>query len=498
MAKYRVPELDLATRIEIAYEMMRPAATRGWGWVMEQAQTYGVSRQFLYDLRDRAKAALSIGLQANAPGPVPFTKELIVDRTYLQRSIAVLATVPGSVRGIQMGLELLFDVKRSVGFISETLQQAGEAASAQNQAVVASIPVLAEADEIFQGRQPCLTVVDGHSFLVLNLTPAEKRDADSWGITFLDLVERGIEFQDVVSDGARGIRAGVEAAELGVPLRPDLFHLLRESHVISQRLERAAYATMETVERACRATQEAAAPKRRRGRPLQVTVSLAEAQAQEERALDTYDLWRWLLAEVRQSLEPITDDERLVALQETQETVQTAISLMLELDNKHVSAFAHSLQNHLPELMAPLEWLDTQLASWRTQLIPEDEAFLLWTWRHRQQLDLHIDSDIPARLQPVAETFYTALACFHRASSLAESLHSWLRPHLQSHRGMPPWLLPLLQFVWNHHTFPRGKRAGSSPLQLAGVSDAPSLAEAFDSLFATDLEPVATTYSLAC
>jgi hypothetical protein len=75
------------------------------------------------------------------------------------------------------------------------------------------------------------------------------------------------------------------------------------------------------------------------------------------------------------------------------------------------------------------------------------------------------------------------LGLFHRSSSLAESLHSWLRPYLQIHRGMPKWLLPLLQLFWNHHEFERGKRAGSSPLELAGVKDAPSLKRVLDQLF---------------
>ena len=54
---------------------------------------------------------------------------------------------------------------------------------------------MAEADEIFQGRQPCLTVVDGRSFLVLDLAPATARDATTWGVTFLDLQARGIQFR---------------------------------------------------------------------------------------------------------------------------------------------------------------------------------------------------------------------------------------------------------------------------------------------------------------
>jgi len=90
--------------------------------------------------------------------------------------------------------------------------------------------------------------------------------------------------------------------------------------------------------------------------------------------------------------------------------------------------------------------------------------------------------------------FWTAPSFFHRASSLAESLHSWLRPYLQMHRGAPQWRLPLLQLVWNQHRFSRGKRAGRTPLELAGVSDALTLAEALNQLSAA--QP-AKQYTLA-
>ena len=43
-----------------------------------------------------------------------------------------------------------------------------------------------------------------------------------------------------------------------------------------------------------------------------------------------------------------------------------------------------------------------------------------------------------------ARTDWAALELFRRASSLPESLHSWLRPHLRAHMCNPDWLLPLL------------------------------------------------------
>ena len=75
-------------------------------------------------------------------------------------------------------------------------------------------------------------MVDGRSFLVLHLSSEEARDSTAWGATFLNLQARGIQFQDLASDGAIGIQAGVQEARITVPLRPDLFHTLAGSHAL--------------------------------------------------------------------------------------------------------------------------------------------------------------------------------------------------------------------------------------------------------------------------
>jgi hypothetical protein len=463
--------------------MLQPIPKRPWGWVTAMARACNVSRTTLYEWRDRAQAAISAALAPQQPGLPPQSHELVVDRAVIQRAIATLPMLTGSVRGIQLGLELLFGVHRSVGYISQTLQAAGAAAADCNASLIVPLPVLGEADEIFQGQQPCLTVVDGRSFLVLNLTPAAARDGTTWGCTFLDLQARGVQFHDLVCDGARGIQAGVQEAQLGVPVGHDLFHLLREAHRLTQRLERAAYRALATAERARRAAREAQAPKRRPGRPLTVKVPLVQAEQQEEQAITTYDLWVWLLGEIRQALEPVTPTGQVNTVAAAKETVETAIELLQELHHDQITAVAQQLQQHLADLLAPLFWLARNLAPWQQEVDPATEATIVWAWRHRQALDLQVDDGFPAPLRPVVRAFWRALDLFHRASSLAESLHSWLRPHLQIHRGMPQWLLPLLQLFWNHHSFTRGKRAGQSPLELAGVSDALSLSAALDQLF---------------
>ena len=167
MAKYQVPEIDLSTRLEIVAEMMRPTQERGWGRVTELAQRYGLSRTWLYQLKAKAKAALMACLQPERAGRKEERKELIVDRAFINRAISILPLLKGSVRDIEVGLELLFGVKRSSCYINQRLQEIGERAAAYNQTISTKQPILGEVDEIFQGRQPCLTVVDGHSFLLL-------------------------------------------------------------------------------------------------------------------------------------------------------------------------------------------------------------------------------------------------------------------------------------------------------------------------------------------
>ena len=314
MAQYRLTTLDLSTRLQLTLEMLTPRVTRGWGRVAALAAEYQLSRTWLYALRDRGRQALLAALAPQAPGPRPAVTTLTLDATFIQRAIAILATQHGTVRGIQLGLDLLFQAPCSVGYISQTLTTLGAQAKVQNAALRVPLPVLAEADEIFQGRQPCLTVVDGRSFLVLNLAPAAARDGTTWGVTFLDLQARGIQFQDLASDGGSGIQAGAAAAQLAVPLRPDLFHLLDDAWHVGQRLERQAYQALHLAERARRAMAEAQGTQRRRGPHLKVTVALPEAAAQEAQAINTYDLFVWLLGEIRQALEPLSVTGGLTAV----------------------------------------------------------------------------------------------------------------------------------------------------------------------------------------
>lgn len=482
MTKYRVSNLDLSTRIELVAEMLLPANKRNWGEITKMAQEYGLTRERLYQLKRKARATLQEILAPQKAGRPAIDERLVVNEAMIKRAISILPLLKGSTRDIQIGLELLFGVQRSVGYINQTLHEAGEWASNHNAQMKSTKPILAEVDEIFQGRHPCLTVVDGQSFLLLNLTPTDSRDATSWGVTFLELSEQGYEFQDIVADGARGIAAGLAATGWEMMLQPDLFHLIHAAHPISKRLERRAYQAIEMADQARLVVAQAQAP-RRRGKPRQAQLPLAEAQAQETARIETLDWWQWLLQEVRLVLEPITADGQICSTQAVRDTITTATQLMRELGRDDVTKFAHKLDKYLEALLHPLAQLETRLASARACLAPADEKLITWAWQYRQELGACWIDWLPTSLQTVAALFDQALSLFHRASSLAESIHAWIRPYLQIHRGLPSWLAPLLQLWWNHHRFQRGKRVGSTPAELAQMPNPLSLTQLFATLF---------------
>jgi hypothetical protein len=325
-------------------------------------------------------------------------------------------------------------------------------------------------------------VVDGRSFLVLHLASQPRRDTTTWGVTLLELLAREVQFHDLTSDSAQGIRVAIQEVGLQAIFRPDLFHLLHQGHQITRRLEAAAYQAMEAVMRAQRAQEQLQLPPRRRGRPRSSRLSYAQACLQESQAIDRYDSWVWLLSELRHALEPFTAAGRWNAPAAAWQTLQAIAELISGLGVVQARSFARSqILGHMDELLAPLLWLEQALTPYREGLDSASEAFILWAWQHQHVLQIEVDH-LPQAMHSVARAFWTTLDLFHRASSLVKALHSWLRPYLQVHRGMPAWLLLLLQLFWNHHPFQRGKRKGQSPLQWAGVDQIRSLAELVDSL----------------
>jgi hypothetical protein len=78
---------------------------------------------------------------------------------------------------------------------------------------------------------------------------------------------------------------------------------------------------------------------------------------------------------------------------------------------------------------------------------------------------LHWGKDYPGARKKVAELLGSIL----RGSSLVECVKSLLRPYAELRRSLGQPFLDLFTLYRNSHVFQRGKRAGHSPFQLAGI-----------------------------
>ena len=119
-------------------------------------------------------------------------------------------------------------------------------------------------DEIFQAGKPVLVGVDTASTYCYLLSLEEHRDADTWGVRLLDLVDQGFNPEATVADAGSSLRAGQAQALPNVPCQGDIFHIVRDLKTVVSFLENRAYDALETSEQCERRRDRLRRPTKRR------------------------------------------------------------------------------------------------------------------------------------------------------------------------------------------------------------------------------------------
>jgi len=88
---YRRPDISLPQRTQLALSLL--GLEGEYGVVTLLAATYGVSRTFLYNLKETAIGALEMALAGGRPGRPSLSSTIFVDKNRLERGIVTLATV---------------------------------------------------------------------------------------------------------------------------------------------------------------------------------------------------------------------------------------------------------------------------------------------------------------------------------------------------------------------------------------------------------------------
>lgn len=202
-----------------------------------------------------------------------------------------------------------------------------------------------------------------------------------------------------------------------------------------------------------------------------------------EKQIEVYELYSWLVGELRQGLD-IVDTQRglLRSAPEMEACIEGVVLLMREIPSVKVLAVAERLQRQKGELVKYLVPLQEKVAELQAQVGDEELVRLcLLEWQLEKQPPPNSNSNrletCPKQLlewregvvKQVRKAVRWLLGHVVRASSLVETVNSWLRPFLWRRKGNGAGIYNLLQLCWNTHRFFRGKRQGKTPLQLAEI-----------------------------
>ena len=172
---------------------------------------------------------------APTPKPDEVLFYLPVTKAWLRQLVLALVLICHSPdRGVVELLRDLFDYPISLGTVHNIVHSAVEPARAISRRYDLAAVRIGAHDEIFQALHPVLVGVDTASTYCYLLSLEDHRDAVTWGVRLLELVDQGFDPEATVADAGSGLRAGQALALPEVPCRGDIFHILRDLEELSR------------------------------------------------------------------------------------------------------------------------------------------------------------------------------------------------------------------------------------------------------------------------
>jgi hypothetical protein len=442
--------------------------------IAELARRHHVSHKFIRAQRQRALDALDRAFATRDSPDESVLFYLPVTRVWLEQlSLALILICHSSLRGVHELLRDLFDCHKSVGAIHDLVQRAIAKAAQVNAQQDLTCVANAALDEIFQNRQPILSVVDVASTYCCLLSLEQQRDGETWGIRLLELQEQGFAPRSLIGDAGTGLHAGVELAMPGERCRADVFHAGRDLGAVDRFLQNRAYAALAAYDKLHRRTQ--ANQQRGKVDPQQVQRT-EQARRELVGALTLADdvtvLVRWLCQDVLGVAGPA-----LPVRQELFDFVLAELAVREPSCPHRLGPVCRTLRRHRDELLAFVEQLDIDLqsvaeyaqvsAELLRELLAVQELPLASPQRWQRDAVLH--RQLGERYHAVAELVEGLRAGVVRASSVVENVNSRLRNYFFLRKEVGQGYLELLRFFLNHRRFLRSEHAGrvdKSPAEL--------------------------------
>jgi hypothetical protein len=476
---YRKRSLSPQARLELGCMAFRQQGF--YGAITDLAASFGVSRWLVYHLLHVLVPVLLEAAQPKPPGPKPLARELRVDKGHLDRAIVTLR-VAGNVplEGIQRCLEEVLGTRRSIGYLSEVITQAQQEAAAFQANLGCEVAGTGLLDDLFVHRGPILVAVEPHSTALLLLSKEETRDGDTWGVRLLETQEHGFQFTQVASDQAKGIAAGVQAA-LGEDTlhQADVGHLFGEAARLEAQVERAAYKAIgEEAER------WSVLDSAKSERVIAARIEAWETAPQKmEQAMSLYEDVQFLASELYGLFTPVGPDGVPRSRTAVQGDLDALLALLSEIPHAKVQDLRKRLATQQESLLGFWEDWERRLAELR-EILPHEEvlqALLLEYFLGRRKpsqamqgalkkAKAFVETHLGEQAVLLREEGASLLDPLVRSSALVETANSWLRPYLNTRKGVSQGFLDLIRMYRNTRTSRRGKRKDHSPFDLLGVA----------------------------
>jgi hypothetical protein len=512
--RWKRRDITLTDRAFIAAVVNLSRERRPWGVIVWLADVYDTSRETLYTIGRRVREALLCPGQAtmypeNQALSVPTRSTLVetvvaVTDNRLKRAILTLL-LPGGVtlRPMQDCLQVALDVTRSVGFLSQFINEAGHRAGEILEGVDYSPlgDIILARDETYFNDLAFLIGVEPRTYVLLAGQVEEGCDGETWGLSLaFDQSRKGLRIAGLAEDAARFYpRSQREAtillgADFSVPVQKDVWHIEDKAAQTVTDLERIALRKLVAAEKMIDDLPDLPWDEAAFDACVQVeeeAESLVELSGQVRFwygcLCDALEIVDWRSGEIR-------DRET------NQWLLEETIRALRQLNHPRVRKLVTHLQEQQDELLTFLDWLEVQLVPWQRKLacaLPDvqDQLFFQRTvaraWRlnralvngHRQfrteaELALDLVTELVAgdeHLQVLSEELLNILENVIRTSCAAETVNSVLKPYLwvkrsfHSRETAQNWF-NLFRLWFCMHPFKRGlKRQGKSPFQWAGI-----------------------------
>lgn len=432
------------------------------------------------------------------------SQSVVVDKRRIEDFILTALVTPSSHEGIRDLLAAAYGEKyrSSTGKSSQLTSQYG---------TIAGLILLDDrvtsrfgkglADEIFFSKDPILVVTEPQSTAIGAIELSTSRDGDSWQ----QVLKRFPNLELVVSDWATGLRKGIkilpQQAEHQVEHQPDIWHLSREVHRLTRKLEATTSQLLQEEEKARKKLQKGTkgtkGKKGKKGKIDQPTLEKVEAKVSTN--LEWMETYYQAVEKLVETFDPIAEDQpaqfHLRTKAEALTQLDTVIATLEGLPDSRVNKLVKALKSRrencfvfLTQLQArfqtipvefriPCSLSPDQVRTWilleiilTRHLYQDNDHSILHAWhtlwkKLNQQLMPYLKN-----YQQLRRAIVQLIGSPDRASSLVEMINSLLRRFQQIKRHTSQEFLYLAALHHNMKSFGSDcKRHGRSPFQILGI-----------------------------